>query len=86
MQFLLLLQAGEVIGNLYAGNFLQPFHLLEFVHLEDVPQMDEFQQMERLEAVSGVKIPGNLSGLLEKKELHTGVIEKTAMLDFVMGL
>ena len=48
--------------------------------------MDEFQQMERLEEVSGVKIPGNLSGLQEKKELHTGVIEKTAMLDFVMGL
>ena len=54
--------------------------------LEDVPQMDEFKQMERLEAVSGVKIPDNLSGLQEKKELHTGVIEKTAMLDFVMGL
>ena len=54
--------------------------------LEDVPQMDEFQQMERLETVSGVKIPANLAGLQEKKELHTGVIEKTAMLDFVMGL
>ena len=54
--------------------------------LEDVPQMDEFRQMERLEEVSGVKIPENLSGLHEKKELHTGVIEKTAMLDFVMGL
>ena len=54
--------------------------------LEDVPQMDEFRQMERLEAVSGVKIPENLSGLQQKKELHTGVIEKTAMLDFVMGL
>ena len=54
--------------------------------LEDVPQMDEFRQMERLEEVSGVKIPENLSGLQEKKELHTGVIEKTAMLDFVMGL
>ena len=54
--------------------------------LEDVPAMDEFKQMERLEAVSGVKIPENLSGLQEKKELHTGVIEKTAMLDFVMGL
>ena len=54
--------------------------------LEDVPQMDEFKQMERLEEVSGVKIPQNLSGLQQKKELHTGVIEKTAMLDFVMEL
>ena len=54
--------------------------------LETVPQMDEFRQMERLESVSGVKIPANLSGLQEKKELHTGVIEKTEMLNFVMGL
>ena len=54
--------------------------------LEDVPRMDEFRQMERLEEVSGVKIPENLAGLQEKKELHTGVIEKTAMLKFVMGL
>ena len=54
--------------------------------LEDVPEMDEFAQMERLEQVSGVKIPANLAGLREKKELHTGVIEKTEMLKFVMGL
>ena len=54
--------------------------------LEDVPAMDEFKQMERLEEVSGVKIPANLSGLQEKQELHTGVIEKTEMLNFVMGL
>ena len=54
--------------------------------LEDVSQMDEFSQMERLEKVSGVKIPENLSGLQQKKELHTGVIEKTEMLNFVMGL
>ena len=54
--------------------------------LEDVPQMDEFKQMERLEEVSGVKIPWNLSGLQQKKELHTGVIEKDRMLQFVMDL
>ena len=42
--------------------------------------------MERLEAVSGVKIPANLAGLRQKKELHTSVIEKTEMLDYVMGL
>ena len=40
----------------------------------------------RSEEVRGVKIPANLSGLQQKKELHTGVIEKTAILDFVMGL
>jgi len=48
--------------------------------------MDEFAQMKYLEKITGVSIPGNLSGLREKKELHTGVIEKDAMLDFVMGL
>ena len=35
---------------------------------------------------TGVPIPGNLCGLQEKKELHTGVIPKDTMLDFVMGL
>ena len=54
--------------------------------LEEVGQTDEFAQMERLEAVSGVKIPENLAGLQQKKALHTGVIEKNQMLDFVMGL
>lgn len=54
--------------------------------LENASEMDEFQQMDRLEEVSGVAIPANLSGLQEKKELHTGVIEKTEMLNFVMGL
>ena len=47
---------------------------------------DEFTQMERLEALTGVKIPGNLSGLREKPERHTGVISKEEMLNFVLGL
>ena len=47
---------------------------------------DEFTQMERLEAVTGVKIPQNLSGLRRKPERHTGVIGKDAMLNFVLGL
>ena len=54
--------------------------------LETVEEMDEFAQMEYLEKRTGWEIPKNLSGLQQKKELHTGVIEKTAMLDFVMGL
>ena len=49
-------------------------------------QGDEFTQMERLEALTGVKIPGNLSGLREKPERHTGVIGKEEMLNFVLGL
>jgi len=47
---------------------------------------DEFTQMERLEAVTGVKIPQNLAGLRRKPERHTGVIDKDAMLSFVLGL
>jgi len=47
---------------------------------------DEFTQMERLEAISGMPIPGNLSGLRGKEERHTGVIKKEDMLEFVLGL
>ncbi len=54
--------------------------------LEKVEEMDEFAQMDYLEKRTGWEIPKNLAGLQQKKELHTGVIEKTAMLDFVMGL
>ena len=54
--------------------------------LEGQSQLDEFSQMERLQEITGVPIPQNLSGLREKKELHTGVIEKTAMLQFVMNI
>ena len=47
---------------------------------------DEFDQMERLEAVTKVPAPKNLSTLKGKAERHTGVIDKEAMLDFVLGL
>jgi threonine synthase len=46
----------------------------------------EFDQMERLQAITGVQIPGNLSGLQGKVERHTGVIPKEDMLEFVLGL
>ena len=47
---------------------------------------DEFTLMERLEAMTQVKIPVNLSGLRQKPERHTGVIDKGNMLDFVLKL
>ena len=47
---------------------------------------DEFDQMERLSAITGVPIPKNLSGLKEKPERHTGVIDKDEMLNFVLNL
>ena len=47
---------------------------------------DEFTQMEQLEAVTGVKMPENLRGLRSKAELHTAVIGKDAMMDYVRSL
>ena len=46
----------------------------------------EFEQMARLSALTGVPVPGNLSGLEGKEEKHTGVIEKDAMLEYVLSL
>ena len=46
----------------------------------------EFEQMERLEKITGVPVPGNLAGLQGKAELHTGVIDKDAMLEYVLNL
>ena len=47
---------------------------------------DEFDQMERLSAITGVPIPKNLATLRGKEERHTGVIDKGEMLEFVLGL
>ncbi len=44
---------------------------------------NEFEQMEQLAALTGVTIPANLSGLREKAEKHTDVIEKSQMLSYV---
>jgi len=46
----------------------------------------EFQQMERLSAMTNVPIPKNLGGLQGKAEKHTGVIEKEKMLEYVLSL
>ena len=46
----------------------------------------EFAQMERLSQMSGVPIPKNLANLQGKEEKHTGVIEKDAMLEYVLNL
>ena len=54
--------------------------------LEASEETDEFRQMERLSQLSGVPIPVNLQGLKTKPELHTGVIAKEAMADFVKAI
>ena len=54
--------------------------------LEQTELTDEFRQMERLYALTGVEIPQNLTGLEQAKELHTGVCNKEDMLELVRGL
>ncbi len=47
---------------------------------------DEFDQLEQLSSLTGISAPESLATLRGKEERHTGVIEKEAMLDFVLGL
>ncbi len=46
----------------------------------------EFQQMQRLSAITGVPVPKNLANLEGKEEKHTGVIQKEDMLQYVLNL
>ena len=46
----------------------------------------EFEQMARLEKITGVPIPAPLAALQGKPELHTDVIEKEDMPAYVLGL
>jgi len=54
--------------------------------LENSSETDEFKQMDRLTELSGVAIPSNLQGLQQKKELHTDVIPKDRMLEYVKNI
>ncbi len=54
--------------------------------LENSAEPDEFKQMERLEQLTGVPIPGNLRGLQTRKELHTDVIAKDKMHAYVTNI
>ena len=46
---------------------------------------DEFDRMRRLKELTGVPIPAGLSGLQEKPVLHTDVIDRDAMREYVLG-
>ena len=48
-------------------------------------QGTEYQRMERLHALTGVPIPKNLASLQGKPELHTDVIPKDKMLEYVLN-
>ena len=46
---------------------------------------NEFHMMNELARIAGVPIPGNLSGLEGRPVLHKDVIDKDAMLDYVLS-
>ncbi|MBR0445671.1 MAG: threonine synthase [Oscillospiraceae bacterium] len=54
--------------------------------LEENNDPDEFAKMDRLEVLTGVKMPENLRTVRHKKELHTEVIAKEEMLPKVLHL
>ena len=47
---------------------------------------DEFDQLDQLNATTGVTIPKNLAALRSMPERHKSVIDKDKMLDFVLAL
>ena len=53
--------------------------------LGEEPGDDEFAMMDKLSALTGTPIPKNLATLHEKQVRHKDVIDKDAMLDYVLG-
>ena len=53
--------------------------------LGEEPGDDEFAMMGKLSALTGTPIPKNLATLREKQVRHKDVIDKDAMLDYVLG-
>lgn len=53
--------------------------------LGETPDADEFRVMEQLHQLSGVPVPPALAGLSRKPVLHTDVIEKDALTDYVLS-
>lgn len=52
--------------------------------LGETSEKDEFKVMDRINELTGVPIPKNLSGLNEKKVLHNDVINKEDITDYVI--
>ena len=58
----------------------------EFMALKTSPEGSEYDHMAALQALTGVPIPKNLATLQGKPELHTDVIPKEEMLEYVLAL
>lgn len=46
---------------------------------------DEFSQIEKISKVTGVPVPKNLSSLRSRKQLHSDVIDRDAVTDYVLA-
>ena len=67
-----------------ASAYKFPAAVLEALQVS--PAADEFDQMTQLSQLTGTAIPENLRTLRGKTPLHTDVIAKDAMLEYVKGL
>ena len=74
--------AGAVIILSTASPYKFPVAVL--TALGHTPDEDEFKVMEQLQDLTNVPIPDGLAGLKEKAVLHTDVIPKDGILDYVL--
>lgn len=69
-----------------ASPYKFPTAVLGAVQPEQNQQADEFEQMEHLQEISGVKIPANLAGLRSREVLHRDCIDPEEMLEYVLAI
>lgn len=73
---------GAVIVLSTASPYKFPVSVL--TALGETPDEDEFKVMEQLQDLTNVPIPAGLAGLKEKAVLHTDVIPKDSILEYVL--
>ena len=74
--------AGKTVILSTASPYKFPVSVLSAIG--ETPDEDEFRVMEQLNERTNVPVPAGLAGLKEKKVLHTDVIAKDAILDYVL--
>jgi threonine synthase len=79
-------EAAEAEGKTVILSTASPykFPVSVLTALGETPDEDEFRVMEQLNERTGVPIPAALAELKEKKVLHTDVIPKDSILDYVL--
>ena len=54
--------------------------------LDAAPTGDDFEDLRKISAISGLPVPENLANLEHLPAIHTKVIEKDEMLDVIRGM